>query len=281
MYWDEETGLHYNRFRYYDPGTGQFTQQDPIGLLGGINNYQYAPNPSGWVDPLGLTALKEDPARSEKAIQETQSQKATPDSDNTKKLEAISLVELVRKSPTLTSNLNELRQRGWTIDYNGAPGGGSYANRTEKKITIDSNERNKPLYLAQTLAHESGHALYKPDPYTNYSVNGLTREDYVNKNVMGYLKDEGEATIMNIEVRNEILKNGGPDIGVAGTQSNKYLEIYQNRVVKDGDREQARIDIANVFADNEVPSTDPNKSYREYYAKTFEDHFDNDGERKK
>ncbi len=55
QYWDEETGLHYNRFRYYDPGTGQFTQQDPIGLLGGINNYQYAPNPSGWIDPLGLT----------------------------------------------------------------------------------------------------------------------------------------------------------------------------------------------------------------------------------
>jgi len=54
QYWDEETGLHYNRFRYYDPGTGQFTQQDPIGLLGGVNNYQYAPNPSGWVDPLGL-----------------------------------------------------------------------------------------------------------------------------------------------------------------------------------------------------------------------------------
>ena len=48
------TGLHYNRFRYYDPGTGQFTQQDPIGLLGGINNYQYAPNSVTWIDPLGL-----------------------------------------------------------------------------------------------------------------------------------------------------------------------------------------------------------------------------------
>ena len=49
------TGLHYNRFRYYDPGTGQFTQQDPIGLDGGTNNYKYAPNPIGWADPLGLT----------------------------------------------------------------------------------------------------------------------------------------------------------------------------------------------------------------------------------
>ena len=49
-----ETGLHYNRFRYYDPWTGQFTQQDPIGLLGGINNYRYGANPIGWIDPLGL-----------------------------------------------------------------------------------------------------------------------------------------------------------------------------------------------------------------------------------
>ncbi|WP_444919807.1 RHS repeat domain-containing protein [Microbulbifer sp. CnH-101-G] len=35
QYFDEETGLHYNRFRYYDPQVGEFTQQDPIGLLGG------------------------------------------------------------------------------------------------------------------------------------------------------------------------------------------------------------------------------------------------------
>lgn len=55
QYFDEETGLHYNRHRYYDPNVGQFTTQDPIGLLGGVNNYQYAPNPTGWVDPFGLT----------------------------------------------------------------------------------------------------------------------------------------------------------------------------------------------------------------------------------
>jgi RHS repeat-associated protein len=54
QYFDEETGLHYNRFRYYNPNTGQFITQDPIGLLGGVNNYQYAPNPIQWIDPLGL-----------------------------------------------------------------------------------------------------------------------------------------------------------------------------------------------------------------------------------
>ena len=36
-----------------------FTQQDPIGLLGGSNNYRYAPNPVAWVDPLGLTCKEE------------------------------------------------------------------------------------------------------------------------------------------------------------------------------------------------------------------------------
>ncbi|WP_305974636.1 RHS repeat-associated core domain-containing protein [Rheinheimera baltica] len=54
QYYDSESGLHYNHFRYYDPQTGRFISQDPIGLLGGINHYQYAPNHINWIDPLGL-----------------------------------------------------------------------------------------------------------------------------------------------------------------------------------------------------------------------------------
>ncbi len=54
QYHDEETGLHYNRYRYYDPGSGRFVSKDPIGLAGGLNVYQYAPNPIEWIDPLGL-----------------------------------------------------------------------------------------------------------------------------------------------------------------------------------------------------------------------------------
>ncbi|PIT17664.1 hypothetical protein BGI33_02590 [Snodgrassella alvi] len=53
QYLDRETGLHYNTFRYYDPNIGRFTQPDPIGLLGGLNLYQYAPNGLTWIDPWG------------------------------------------------------------------------------------------------------------------------------------------------------------------------------------------------------------------------------------
>ncbi|RMR23880.1 Rhs protein, partial [Pseudomonas syringae pv. persicae] len=45
QYFDVETGLHYNTFRYYDPEIGRFITQDPIGLSGGDNLYLYAPNP--------------------------------------------------------------------------------------------------------------------------------------------------------------------------------------------------------------------------------------------
>ncbi|MDY3333316.1 MAG: RHS repeat-associated core domain-containing protein, partial [[Actinobacillus] rossii] len=57
QYADEETGLHYNFFRYYEPNVGRFTQLDPIGLEGGNNLYRLAGNVQGWVDPLGLNIV--------------------------------------------------------------------------------------------------------------------------------------------------------------------------------------------------------------------------------
>ncbi|WP_454718786.1 RHS repeat-associated core domain-containing protein [Caulobacter segnis] len=54
QYADVETGLHYNRFRYYDPDVARYVTPDPIGLWGGQNAFAYAPDPNSWVDPLGL-----------------------------------------------------------------------------------------------------------------------------------------------------------------------------------------------------------------------------------
>ncbi len=54
QYFDQESGLHYNRHRYYNPDVGRYLTPDPVKLAGGLNSYQYVPNPTGWVDPLGL-----------------------------------------------------------------------------------------------------------------------------------------------------------------------------------------------------------------------------------
>ncbi len=51
---DAETGLHYNRFRYYDPMLGLYVTQDPIGLKGGLHASTYPLSPGTEIDPLGL-----------------------------------------------------------------------------------------------------------------------------------------------------------------------------------------------------------------------------------
>ncbi len=53
QYADPETGLFYNRFRYYDPASARYISSDPIGLRGSTNLFAYAPNPHVWVDPKG------------------------------------------------------------------------------------------------------------------------------------------------------------------------------------------------------------------------------------
>jgi RHS repeat-associated protein len=56
QYADEESGLNYNLFRYYDPVLGRYINRDPIGEAGGINLYGFCHNsPVGFVDPLGLS----------------------------------------------------------------------------------------------------------------------------------------------------------------------------------------------------------------------------------
>jgi RHS repeat-associated protein len=54
QYFDPETGLHYNRHRYYDPATARYTSQDPLGLIPAPNPTTYVHNPLSWSDPLGL-----------------------------------------------------------------------------------------------------------------------------------------------------------------------------------------------------------------------------------
>ena len=60
QYEDAETGLYYNRFRYYDPESGRYISEDPIDLGGGLFQYAYVENPTFWTDVFGLA---KDPVR--------------------------------------------------------------------------------------------------------------------------------------------------------------------------------------------------------------------------
>jgi len=65
QYHDEESGLHYNFHRYYDPGAGRYISPDPLGLAPAPNPYGYPTNPTGWVDPLGLNPCQGGPPGSQ------------------------------------------------------------------------------------------------------------------------------------------------------------------------------------------------------------------------
>lgn len=56
---DQDTGLYYNRYRYYEPRLGRYINQDPIGVLGGLNLYRYTDaKPLNKIDPIGLFDFK-------------------------------------------------------------------------------------------------------------------------------------------------------------------------------------------------------------------------------
>ncbi|MEW2522923.1 DUF6531 domain-containing protein [Actinacidiphila alni] len=54
QYFDAETGLHYNLFRFYAPETAAYISPDPLGLAPAPNHHAYVLNPLAWIDPLGL-----------------------------------------------------------------------------------------------------------------------------------------------------------------------------------------------------------------------------------
>ena len=129
QYCDAETGLHYNFYRYYDPHSGRFVTQDPIGLWGGSNFYQFAANAQEWIDPLGLI----------RKIKLGRS----------KKLRIRKIVEDAKKdkNPTVFKNKDGILPSGCTYtehDYEPAPTEEQRANgadRGKKRIVISSDGR--------------------------------------------------------------------------------------------------------------------------------------------
>jgi type VI secretion system secreted protein VgrG len=171
---------------------------------------------------------------------------------------------LVSKSPTATQNVQNLRSQGWTLRY-GPAGGGTYTDVDNKVIVLDANEQNDPKEAAISVAHEASHALV---PVNAVPPSGLTRAEYIKKNVEQELRGEAEATLNNAQARDEIKGNGGPDIGIAGAQSKQYDAIYKQYKAGKITREQALQKIAKAYGSGEQTSN-TSQNYRKYYEQFY------------
>jgi type VI secretion system secreted protein VgrG len=177
---------------------------------------------------------------------------------------------VMAKSPLLTENVEKLRAEGWTIRY-GDEGVSSECDEANKIISIARDKRADPEEVARSLAHETGHALYE-EPAVE--MEGMTRDEYVEAEVDRSLRDEAEAHIMNLRVRDEILgmDGRGPDIGLSGHLAPAYKALWSH--YSDATHhETLREEIAQLFRD-EVPGGDRAVSYYDYYADGAEAHWD-------
>jgi hypothetical protein len=158
---------------------------------------------------------------------------------------------ILEKSPTLTRDLQSLRDNGWSLDFLGLRltrdgRRGECRRGNAGRISIDPHAP-APSVVA-TIAHEVGHAKYQLEPVV--AANGLTREEYVTANLMRHLRDEAEAVLYNYQIREEIKRNGGPEIRLSGPR--RAGDIIAAR---QGEGRQALRDaIAREYTDRSRPS---------------------------
>jgi hypothetical protein len=185
-----------------------------------------------------------------------------PDPMGISKILGADAAKLAALSPSLTADMQALEKAGWTVQV-GTAGGGTFADRTTKTITVDQNEIGNPAALVQSLAHEVGHARYTP------AIDTSSKAAYLKS----ALADEGAATLSNIRAQREIIANGGADIGIAGNPANQkdYNAAY-DAYVKSGDAAAARDTIGAIYGAGEHTST-TGQTYNDYYGGWYDKNF--------
>ncbi|WP_236223328.1 RHS repeat-associated core domain-containing protein, partial [Pseudomonas asiatica] len=138
QYWDVETGLHYNRHRYYDPQVGRFIGKDPIGFWGGINFYAFAPNPIEFTDPLGL--VKKTPALG--------SEKNPFATSRGARREAMRQIHLPTSQQPVSQSRN---QSGFEYRFETSQAGGGKGLASVQQQTMDLSHPDKPHWEAGTV----------------------------------------------------------------------------------------------------------------------------------
>jgi uncharacterized Zn-binding protein involved in type VI secretion len=172
----------------------------------------------------------------------------------------------IAASPKLRKQLNDLANRGensWDIKLNGTKRGAD-ANREARAITIGSGYED-----VNVLAHEVGHAQYDvPDQIP--ADPSMTRDQYVQQNLDQHLIDEGEAQFNEFEIRQDILDNGGRDIGNRGDVAAQ--EIYERFRRGEVSRDDAVRQMGQGFRNK--PTSTSGENYGDFYSASYKSYWD-------
>jgi hypothetical protein len=174
------------------------------------------------------------------------------------------------KSFTLSHHIKALQDQGYRFQW-GTAGGGSFLDRDAHTVTLDPNMKGNTLQVVQTLAHEVGHGMH-PEPKA-IPPKGLTHDLFIKLNVDQHLTDEGAANFENAKVREELIAAGAGDIGIAGSQQDKYLAIYDDFKKGKITKQDAEYKMGQLFGNETTSNTGEN--YRTYYGKTYEQQWTN------
>ena len=172
---------------------------------------------------------------------------------------------LVGLSATLKDAMFEFNSKK-SCQIKAKAGGGINCNLAKDTINLDPDMLPTPEDFASALSHESGHALAGHTKRLTYptSATETNKANFIKQSVETGLLDEGEATLLNLQARAEILANKGPDIGVESGSSKtkaKYIGIWNEFAAQRINRDAAIRQIAEVYRHDE--------GYEANYTKMF------------
>jgi WXG100 family type VII secretion target len=171
---------------------------------------------------------------------------------------------LVKQSPTLRAQMLAMDKAKFHFAL-GAAADGYFMDPKNSEVRINSGLSD--LETVRSIAHEVGHVVF--DPALVQEAPGMTRDHFVAANTAIMLRNEGEAQFNVTQVRDELMDQGFPDIGINGAQDAEFLKTYQDYRTGKINRDDAVQHMGDLMA-TEHSSRPPRPTYAQYYRDYFE-----------